>query len=284
MRVPSPKTTIAAYVVAVAGTMLVTQIRLGLAPVVGNDMSLVAYLLVVMGSAALGGLVPGLFAGGLALFAGIAQIVGLERLSASPAEWVRVLLFATEAVVVSLLFWRLQKSRNELALQKASFERLALEDQLTGLSNRRSLVRDFTSLSALATREGATQTTLVSLDVDGLKATNDEYGHDAGDALIKAVADVLSEVCRASDKAYRVGGDEFVVLLPDTSPDQYVHWAERLDDARIRLRAAFDGAGMSFGAAHSPHDGRDLDSLMREADARMYAMKAEHRSGDKGLG
>lgn len=175
-------------------------------------------------------------------------------------------------------FWRLRESRDALELQKASFERLALEDQLTGLSNRRSLERDFASIDALSSREGAIPITLVSLDVDGLKATNDKFGHAAGDALIKAAADVLFEVCRASDTPYRVGGDEFAVLLPDTSPDQYVRWKERLAHACVRLRVSFDGADLSFGAAHSPHDGLDFDSLFREADARMYEMKAEHRS------
>lgn len=95
-------------------------------------------------------------------------------------------------------------------------ESLATTDPLTGLGNRRALTTRLEELFSLSTRR-ADELSCLSIDLDGLKRVNDTLGHDAGDDLLSAAADVLRETCRKADFAARIGGDEFVALLPHAS-------------------------------------------------------------------
>lgn len=270
--------------IAVLGSVAITWARQALAPVVGSDMSLVFYLTVVIVSAAVGGLVAGLLATAMSLSLSAITIIGPEALADRPAEWIRVAVFTIEGISISVLVWllqlrtaRLSHAMSELESEKQLVARMALEDPLTGLRNRRALERDLAVLVGLALRDGS-ELTVVSADVDGLKATNDRYGHNAGDELLKTVSGLFVESCRASDVAYRVGGDEFVVLLPDTGPLDYPKWKERLEGALARTQAGRESVGVSLGAAHLAGDGRSPDDLLRTADERMYAMRAEGRA------
>lgn len=96
---------------------------------------------------------------------------------------------------------------------------------------------------------------MVIADVYGLKLTNDSQGHKQGDALLVAVAATLRECCRAADEAYRIGGDEFALLLPGTNHEGYDSFATRLHALLRRTNASFSGTGLSIGAAHVPDDG-----------------------------
>src|SRR5690606_24729117 len=91
-------------------------------------------------------------------------------------------------------------------------ERLALEDPLTGLPNRRAFQRVLRRALARALRQGA-RMALVLIDVDGLKPVNDSFGHDRGDLLLRSIAERLSRVVRGADLVCRIGGDEFGVVL-----------------------------------------------------------------------
>ena len=119
-------------------------------------------------------------------------------------------------------------------------------------------------------------------DVDGLKGVNDSAGHLVGNEVLKAAARAMRETTRAEDVVARVGGDEFVLLLPRTAPlparaligrigarlrDEHYTWAGR---ANPLPRA-------SFGIAWFPEDGRDADALLGAADARMYQDKTRAR-------
>jgi GGDEF domain-containing protein len=153
-------------------------------------------------------------------------------------------------------------------------ERAALVDPLTGLMNRRALDRDLTQFLAAARRHGRALT-VVMLDVVGLKAVNDRFGHEAGDDMLQDVAAGLVNTLRVGDNVYRIGGDEFVLLLPDLRPEDV--------DAVMDRTVVSAGGAFTWGSAGVP---TDLDSgavtpasLLLLADHRMI----EHRGGRQGV-
>jgi diguanylate cyclase (GGDEF)-like protein len=105
------------------------------------------------------------------------------------------------------------------------------------------------------------------IDVDGLKAVNDTLGHNAGDARLNALGAALRNSTRREDTAYRVGGDEFAVLLPGASPDQ----ASRVV---ARVAEAARPTSFSWGTASCPSDGTTADDVVAAADARLYRRRA----------
>jgi diguanylate cyclase (GGDEF)-like protein len=111
------------------------------------------------------------------------------------------------------------------------------------------------------------------LDIDKFKDLNDTRGHDAGDVMLRDVAQVLAANIRASDVACRFGGDEFIVLLPGASPDGVTHKGRGLCEA---VKVA--GARCSMGVAVFPSDGVTGPELIRSADAALYRDKAGHHS------
>lgn len=149
----------------------------------------------------------------------------------------------------------------------ADLQNQALTDPLTGLGNRRALARDFESESARAVRTGQPLTVVV-IDVDGLKALNDTGGHAAGDEALQKVGLALSSVIRRSDRAYRYGGDEFALLLPDSHFPDAVVLHDRLSEV--------DAPACSIGIANSSND--TIDDLVLIADRRLYAGRRASRS------
>ncbi|MCK4178124.1 GGDEF domain-containing protein [Aciditerrimonas ferrireducens] len=146
----------------------------------------------------------------------------------------------------------------------------ARRDPLTGLGNRRALEETAGALLArLARHDG--RLTVALVDLDGLKQVNDRLGHMAGDRLLVEFADRLRAVLRASDHAFRVGGDEFVVLLPGATP-------EGADHVFRRLRQ--QGPACTRGLALVPDEAPDLETALRLADRRLYAAKTRGRAGE----
>jgi diguanylate cyclase (GGDEF)-like protein len=150
--------------------------------------------------------------------------------------------------------------------------RNALTDPLTGLANRRALDDALPKAIARAQRTG-TALAVVYFDLVGLKALNDTRGHRAGDDALVRFADVLRASSRAGDSAYRVGGDEFVAVLPDTAVG--VDAAE----ARIGRLLDADAPAFSWGAAESDLDGTSGERLVRLADLRMLERRFTQRVG-----
>jgi len=148
---------------------------------------------------------------------------------------------------------------------------LAVTDPLTGLGNYRRLVE---ALDAEVKRTGRTGRpfAVLLLDLDQLKKINDRYGHLIGSQALCRVADVLRVFCRAIDTAARYGGDEFAVILPETTAA-----AARLVASRIRNRLATDSlqppVSASIGVAVYPQDGETIEALLRTADRELYGMK-----------
>jgi diguanylate cyclase (GGDEF)-like protein/PAS domain S-box-containing protein len=148
---------------------------------------------------------------------------------------------------------------------------LAVTDPLTGLGNYRRLVE---ALDAEIKRSGRTGRpfAVLLLDLDQLKKINDRYGHLIGSQALCRLADVLRVFCRAIDTATRYGGDEFAVILPETTAA-----AARLVASRIRSRLAKDSLqppiSASIGVAVYPQDGTTVEGLLRTADRELYGMK-----------
>lgn len=161
----------------------------------------------------------------------------------------------------------------------ASAERRAHTDSLTGLPNRRALDDTFEHLIAQAKRAGEPLSVML-IDLDLFKEINDTYGHDRGDEVLAAVASALAESVRTSDFAARMGGEEFLVLLPDTDAAGAGTVAETIAEALAG--ASVEGVERrvtaSFGVACHPDHGADPATLLRSADRALYRAKDDGRA------
>jgi diguanylate cyclase (GGDEF)-like protein/PAS domain S-box-containing protein len=165
-----------------------------------------------------------------------------------------------------------QAKNNEQTL-----EAVAQHDELTQLPNRRMLQEGLQTAIATAQRTGG-QIAICYLDLDGFKAVNDQYGHTAGDRVLRVCAQRMTECVRASDLVTRVGGDEFILLLCEygTDPD-YATVLERLLAAVRRPILIEDGHTVvvkaSIGVSFYPQHGDQVDTLVALADEAMYEAK-----------
>jgi diguanylate cyclase (GGDEF)-like protein len=158
-------------------------------------------------------------------------------------------------------------------------ERRASTDSLTGLPNRRGLDDTLKRLVAHANRSH-TPVSLVAVDLDHFKDVNDTAGHECGDEVLAAFGVMLRANLRGSDFAARAGGEEFVVVLPETDRSGAMHVAEHLRRATAALTVPRLGARItaSFGVATLPDDAHDTDGLLRLADRALYAAKQRGRN------
>jgi diguanylate cyclase (GGDEF)-like protein/PAS domain S-box-containing protein len=154
---------------------------------------------------------------------------------------------------------------------------MAHHDELTGLPNR-SLIRDRLERAILGAERARTSVTLVFIDLDGFKLVNDGLGHNAGDELLKIVGARMQGCMRRSDTLGRFGGDEFVIVLPETRDDALA-LAPLLEKIRqtVNEPVLLDGHAVqvscSMGVVVYPRDGVDANTLMMNADAAMYRAK-----------
>jgi diguanylate cyclase (GGDEF)-like protein len=158
---------------------------------------------------------------------------------------------------------------------------MAHHDMLTGLPNR-SLLTDRLQQAIAASRRSGEMLAVLFLDLDGFKPINDQYGHDAGDCTLIAVGRRMTRMLRAIDTVARIGGDEFVILLPElASTEECESSAQRLlksiaepidiSECQVMLTG-------SIGIALYPGDANDADSLLRHADEAMYTAKRTGRN------
>jgi diguanylate cyclase (GGDEF)-like protein len=150
----------------------------------------------------------------------------------------------------------------------ARLDDAAQSDPLTALPNRRASEAQLDRHVAHAQRTGAAFSVAV-LDIDGLKEVNDREGHEAGDELLRRAADAWRHAVRREDQLARVGGDEFVLLMPDTDEAEARHAAER-------VRATAPGVPVAVGVSQWRR-GESPQQVLARADERMYAEKALHR-------
>jgi diguanylate cyclase (GGDEF)-like protein len=181
-----------------------------------------------------------------------------------------VLATATLALVILRLAITLAENQRRLATSR----REAQTDALTRLGNRRRLAHDLDEELGLAVRDS--QGALLLFDLDGFKAFNDRFGHPAGDALLVRLGAALRKAMSDGARAYRLGGDEFCVLVPAGSPD--VEKIECASANALKERGEDYTVAASSGKVRFPAEGSTFAQVLSVADARLYADKAERRS------
>lgn len=172
----------------------------------------------------------------------------------------------------------------ELAHVRAELARQAHTDPLTGLRNRLGLVADLAQLDDVSHRYERSYC-VAMCDTDCFKAYNDAYGHPAGDAALRTVARTLIEQLRSSDRVYRYGGEEFLILLPEQGLEEATAAVERVRSTLQSLAIEHRGAGaetvltLSAGVTSSrPGRRPSTAELVEEADRALYAAKRAGRN------
>ncbi len=184
-------------------------------------------------------------------------------------------LALTSSMVLTLSLGPLRQQRDEM-------RRLAQTDSLTGLPNRRAGLARLEA-SRTEARASAVPLSVVFVDIDHFKRINDRHGHAVGDRVLQHVATTLRSAFRGSDYVARVGGEEFLVILPGAGPGDA---AQRTESLRRALHASIDSLGvaglhisLSAGISELRDDDADTAPLLRRADAAMYA--AKHAGRDR---
>ena len=188
--------------------------------------------------------------------------------------WLVSCMLANSAIAFGYMFLSAAKLRVELRWR-------AQVDELTGLLNRWALKRvAMREIQRCRRTRGALA--VVMMDLDGLKAVNDEMGHACGDVVLQTVAGVLQETVRGHDLVARMGGDEFCVLLPDTALAEALTVAERLrtevQELAIRYKSETMRIRASLGVVSSEQCGLEWESLMDHSDAALYEAKRNGRN------
>jgi diguanylate cyclase (GGDEF)-like protein len=205
----------------------------------------------------------------------LAQIQAGETLR----RYVAWLLAGSVAVLVGLFwFYRIAKTREGQALKR--IEHLAHFDAVTGMPNR-SLLNDRLEREVARALRSERGFAVLLYDLDGFKSVNDTWGHAAGDRVLQLVAERSRDCMRASDTVGRLGGDEFLAILPETSLEGAAAVAEKLRAALAQpypLDKASAKLSASIGVSLYPAHGADGETLQRAADAALYRAKREGRN------
>jgi diguanylate cyclase (GGDEF)-like protein len=210
------------------------------------------------------------------LKSGEKQVVGAIAIEGAQPRDVR----AEDAKNLRLL-GALAEAALETVWQIEEITRRATIDPLTGLYNR-GYFENILRLVVTETERFGGGSSLVMIDLDHFKQVNDTYGHPAGDAVLKAVAEILSIRKRAVDSAFRYGGEELALLLPRTELDGAAELAERLREAveikRIEWQGALIPITISCGVAEYPLSADTAEGLLAAADEALYGAKAAGRN------
>lgn len=197
--------------------------------------------------------------------------------------WMREKKAEEELVLLNRVLEDTVKERTQqLLLAKEEAEDLAQTDELTGMNNRRSFFRQGRSISEQAIRYGL-QYTVMMLDIDWFKRVNDTYGHSTGDIALKQVARIIMESIRAPDISGRIGGEEFAIILPQTSSQKALEIAERLRKSIKTIAIPLVDGGqltltISIGIGQYSVESPSLKEVLNLADKALYKAKEQGRN------
>src|SRR3954454_20574421 len=168
---------------------------------------------------------------------------------------------------------RTKDLQQELVAQGARLEALLREDALTGLSNRRAILTQLAGMVSASRRHGHPLSIAV-LDLDHFKRINDTYGHKAGDQALIAAAHAMGTHMRAEDQLGRLGGEEFLVLLPDTDAAAGSHMGQRV---RAEVASASTDVAVTVSIGLATWAGESAEEFLHRADEALYAAKQAGR-------
>jgi diguanylate cyclase (GGDEF)-like protein len=188
------------------------------------------------------------------------------------------------AYLAALVFVFISEARllREFSKYGSMMNQLALTDALTGINNRRHFNLQLTNEYARAKRYGS-PLSLVLLDLDHFKVLNDVHGHHEGDKVLKHVATLVSQHLRTNDFVARIGGEEFVVLLPSTNQNEAFQFIERIREEIAHLTLTTDSKinmkiTASFGIAELSPETASEEALLKQADQALYKAKSNGRN------
>jgi len=197
-----------------------------------------------------------------------------------------VLLFNTYTIYQQVMLKRLRRQFSEqldamgrLRTRAEEFHKQATVDALTGLYNRRFAEQRLTAEAERSRRYGHPLTVL-SIDLNNFKQINDHYGHPAGDLVLKEFADRLNSAIRVSDLAVRMGGDEFLVVLPECPTERVEILLERLSPLEVdyhgkRIPVSFSAGWVGYERGETP------EQFLERADQSLYADKHARKARDR---
>lgn len=202
------------------------------------------------------------------------QEAPLYLVEGSPQNWAEVVNLVASVIALTGIGGLLVTVHQERISR--AHKHNALTDPLTGLANRRRLFELYES--GIVPKN----TAIIVLDLDAFKALNDTYGHAVGDAVLQSFAELLRGMIGPGDIAIRLGGEEFVLLLSNSTEAEAIAMAERVRDAVARTVHEADGhrirCTVSAGLAVAETDGKSLDTLLRKADNALYLSKRGGRN------
>ena len=237
--------------------------------------SLIVFILVVLGNGMRYGMpffaegVIGSFIGGLAAL-GMRQMH--STLSMAPGMIFLTLFSGIVLIYAYILMGRIESSRRQLEHSSAT-------DTLTGLLNRRGLYETAQRLFDRALGHGE-KLVVMFADMDKFKSINDTFGHPAGDQVLRELGTILRESLRSHDVAARYGGDEFVLILSNTTMDEAEYVGRRIQE-KIKATAQSKGQELSLTIAlgEAPTNGATLDKVLECVDQVLYQSKQRHGAG-----
>lgn len=151
-----------------------------------------------------------------------------------------------------------------------NLEKIAYKDKLTGVKNRAAIFKEIPSIM-----KKKSNFKIIFLDLDKFKLINDTFGHDMGDKYLIQFANKCEEIIEHKGEIYRIGGDEFVIIIDSDSTDDCLDKIEQLHWEMFELRIHFKG--VSIGIASYPEDGQSIEELIFVADRKMYRDKRQRQ-------
>ncbi|MEN8170190.1 MAG: GGDEF domain-containing protein [Pseudomonadota bacterium] len=217
----------------------------------------------------------------LTLFCSILALISYLSKYGNIVDRINLLIIIDVVICMSIIWVISHLYERYREMSSKALHLLATTDELTGLYNRRQMEKAFKHLSMVADRQQQLLAVVV-MDLDHFKKVNDQWGHDAGDAVLVHVAKLLRDGLRQSDWAFRTGGEEFCLLLPVEGYEGAIKAADTvrqsIADTPCHHGELSIPLSASIGIALYPNDGSDYENLLQLGDQHMYRAKEQGRN------